>query len=150
MSACTPRVYGNSPGLPRSRSSGRSALVYSVLTSMPESVNRRGSSGPTTGATDRSVAVSLSSMAMPGRLRCAPMSLRELPPVDALAAEVSAPRAVAVAAARAVLAERRSELLAGVDGDADLAARARAWAAAAERPSLRRVLNATGVIVHTN
>jgi L-seryl-tRNA(Ser) seleniumtransferase len=76
--------------------------------------------------------------------------LRALPAVDALAASVDAPRAVAVAAARAVLAERRAELLAGADGDADLAARAREWAAARERPRLRRVINATGVIVHTN
>ena len=76
--------------------------------------------------------------------------LRSLPPVDALAAEVDAPRAVALAAARAVLAARRSELRAGETGDADLAARARAWAEASERPRLRRVLNATGVIVHTN
>ncbi len=78
------------------------------------------------------------------------MSARDLPPVDALAAQVPAARAVAVAAARAVLAERRSELLAGAVDDVDLGARARAWAEAAERPSLRRVLNATGVIVHTN
>jgi L-seryl-tRNA(Ser) seleniumtransferase len=77
-------------------------------------------------------------------------SLRALPPVDALAAQVEAPRAVAVAAARAVLAERRAELLEGRAGGEDLAARAREWAAAAELPSLRRVLNATGVIVHTN
>src|SRR3954447_7885183 len=77
-------------------------------------------------------------------------ALRSLPPVDTLAAAVDAPRAVAVAAARAVLAERRAELLAGAAEDADLPARARAWAARAERPSLRRVLNATGVIVHTN
>jgi L-seryl-tRNA(Ser) seleniumtransferase len=77
-------------------------------------------------------------------------ALRALPPVDALAAEVDAPRTVALAAARAVLAERRAELLAGDGGAADLAARARAAAAAAGRPSLRRVLNATGVIVHTN
>jgi L-seryl-tRNA(Ser) seleniumtransferase len=76
--------------------------------------------------------------------------LRSLPPVDALAAEVDAPRAVALAAARSVLAARRAELLEGREGDPDLAARARAFAAAAERPSLRRVLNATGVIVHTN
>ena len=40
-------------------------------------------------------------------------ALRDLPPVDALAAQVDAPRAIAVAAARAVLAERRAELLAG-------------------------------------
>src|SRR3954447_21560563 len=77
-------------------------------------------------------------------------SPRDLPPVDALAAQVDAPRAVAVAAARAVLAERRRELLAGSSDDADLAARGRAWAAEAERPRLRRVVNATGVIVHTN
>jgi L-seryl-tRNA(Ser) seleniumtransferase len=77
-------------------------------------------------------------------------ALRELPPVDALAAQVPAERAVAVAAARAVLAARRQELLSGQDGDPDLAARARAWAREAERPALRRVLNGTGVIVHTN
>ncbi len=76
--------------------------------------------------------------------------LRSLPPVDALAAEVDAPRAIALAAARSVLAARRAELLEGRAGDPDLAARARAAAAASVRPSLRRVLNATGVIVHTN
>src|SRR3954452_20234505 len=77
-------------------------------------------------------------------------ALRSLPPVDALAAAVDAPRPLAVAAARAVLAERRGALLAGAAGEADLPARAQQWAARAERPSLRRVLNATGVIVHTN
>ena len=76
--------------------------------------------------------------------------LRSLPPVDALAAEVDAPRAVALAAARSVLASRRAELLEGRPGDPDLGrARARRGGRAA-RPSLRRVLNATGVIVHTN
>jgi L-seryl-tRNA(Ser) seleniumtransferase len=77
-------------------------------------------------------------------------ALRDLPPVDALAAHVDAPRAIAVAAARAVLEERRRELLAGREEPADLAGRARAWAAEAARSRLRRVLNATGVIVHTN
>jgi L-seryl-tRNA(Ser) seleniumtransferase len=77
-------------------------------------------------------------------------SLRDLPPVDALAAQLDAPRAEAVAAARAVLAERRAELLAGTPGPADLTARARAWIEAADRPMLRRVINATGVILHTN
>ena len=76
--------------------------------------------------------------------------LRDLPAVDALAARVEAPRPIALAAARAVLAQRRAELLAGAGDDVDLAARAREWAEAAERPRLRRVVNATGVIVHTN
>jgi L-seryl-tRNA(Ser) seleniumtransferase len=78
------------------------------------------------------------------------VSLRDLPPVDALAAQVDAPRALALAAARAVLAQRRDELRAGASDAADLAERAREWASEAARPSLRRVLNATGVIVHTN
>jgi L-seryl-tRNA(Ser) seleniumtransferase len=62
--------------------------------------------------------------------------LRELPSVDRLATAV----------ARAELAERRAELLAGADDEVDLVARARARL----EPSLRPVLNATGVIVHTN
>jgi len=78
------------------------------------------------------------------------MGVRQLPPVDALAAEVDAPRALAVAAARAVLAQRRAELLSGADDAVDLGERARAWVQDVTRPSLRRVLNATGVIVHTN
>jgi L-seryl-tRNA(Ser) seleniumtransferase len=77
-------------------------------------------------------------------------SLRDLPPVDTLAAQVDAPRALAVAAARAVLAERRAELLGGAAGAVDLGERARAWVRDVSRPSQRRVLNATGVIVHTN
>ena len=70
--------------------------------------------------------------------------------MDALAAQVDAPRALAVAAARAVLAERRAELLGGAGDAVDLGERARAWVRDVTRPSLRRVLNATGVIVHTN
>jgi L-seryl-tRNA(Ser) seleniumtransferase len=62
--------------------------------------------------------------------------LRALPSVDRLATAV----------ARAELAERRAELLAGARDEVDLVARARGRL----RPSLRRVLNATGVIVHTN
>src|SRR5437762_1249596 len=62
--------------------------------------------------------------------------LRELPSVDRLATSV----------ARAELAERRAELLAGAVDDADLEKRARERL----KPSLRRVLNATGVVVHTN
>jgi L-seryl-tRNA(Ser) seleniumtransferase len=62
--------------------------------------------------------------------------LRALPSVDQLAISV----------ARAELSQRRRELLAGEQGEVDLVERA----AARLQPSLRRVLNATGVIVHTN
>jgi len=77
--------------------------------------------------------------------------LRALPSVDRLASAIadgdgSIAHGEAVAAARAVLAQRRAELLAEGGGEADLVARGRAWL----RPSLRRVLNGTGVIVHTN
>jgi L-seryl-tRNA(Ser) seleniumtransferase len=65
-----------------------------------------------------------------------PSRLRDLPSVDRLATSV----------AKAVLQERRNELLGGARDDADLVERA----AARLRPSLRRVVNATGVIVHTN
>ncbi|HWC25545.1 MAG TPA: L-seryl-tRNA(Sec) selenium transferase, partial [Solirubrobacteraceae bacterium] len=66
--------------------------------------------------------------------------LRDLPSVDRLATAV----------ARAELQARREELLdrgdAGAEETVDLVARARARL----RPRLRRVLNATGVVVHTN
>src|SRR4051812_2041773 len=76
--------------------------------------------------------------------------LRGLPSVDRLAHALDAPHALAVQAARATIDERRSELRSGAQDDADLVARARERLARAERPSLRRVLNATGVILHTN
>ncbi|MDX6717209.1 MAG: L-seryl-tRNA(Ser) seleniumtransferase [Baekduia sp.] len=75
--------------------------------------------------------------------------LRALPAVDQLAAALpEATPAEATAAARAALQQRRTELLAGAgaDGDPDLVARARAHL----RPALRRVLNGTGVVLHTN
>src|SRR5690606_37407279 len=122
----------------------------SGLISIPESVNRRGSSGPTIGATDRSAPSFTSSMAMLEGYPPPVADLRSLPSVDTLAGALGAPHPLAVAAARAVIAERRAELLAGGDGEADLEARARDWLARAERPSLRRVLNATGVLLHTN
>ena len=62
--------------------------------------------------------------------------LRALPSVDRLATAV----------ARAELADRRAELLTGADNEPDLVVRARTRL----RPSYRRVLNATGVVVHTN
>jgi L-seryl-tRNA(Ser) seleniumtransferase len=76
--------------------------------------------------------------------------LRELPSVQRLAAALDAPPALAVAAARAVVERRRREILGGAGGAPDLVARARAELARGETASLRPVLNATGVIVHTN
>jgi L-seryl-tRNA(Ser) seleniumtransferase len=56
-----------------------------------------------------------------------------------------------VAAARQAIAERREELSAGRGvSDTDIVARARELLEQRERGSLRRALNATGVIVHTN
>ncbi|HEY2600680.1 MAG TPA: L-seryl-tRNA(Sec) selenium transferase [Thermoleophilaceae bacterium] len=79
--------------------------------------------------------------------------LRELPSVDELAARLGGvPHALAVAAARAVIGARRTALAAGeaAPGEQDLELAARDWLGAAGRPSLRQVINATGVIVHTN
>lgn len=75
------------------------------------------------------------------------MELRDLPSVDELARGVDDP--LAVDAARMVIDRAREEIRAGAD-PGDLAARLHAELAAARRPVLRRVLNATGVIVHTN
>jgi L-seryl-tRNA(Ser) seleniumtransferase len=75
------------------------------------------------------------------------MQLRDLPSVDELARSVEDP--LAVEAARAVLARAREEIKAGAD-PGDLGERLRSELAAARRPRLRRTLNATGVVVHTN
>src|SRR5689334_13660544 len=75
------------------------------------------------------------------------MRLRDLPSVDELARGIDDP--LAVDAARSVLAGAREEIRDGRE-PGDLAALVRAEVERARRPSLRRVLNATGVIVHTN
>ncbi|HEX6951192.1 MAG TPA: L-seryl-tRNA(Sec) selenium transferase [Gaiellaceae bacterium] len=75
------------------------------------------------------------------------MELRDLPSVDELAREAGDP--LAVDAARAVIDQAREEIQAGTD-PGDLPARLREELADARRPRLRRVLNATGVVVHTN
>ena len=77
----------------------------------------------------------------------ASVELRDLPSVDELARDHPDP--LAVTAAREVLARAREEIRGGFD-PGDLAARLEQALAAARAPSLRRVLNATGVIVHTN
>ena len=77
-----------------------------------------------------------------------PCSLRDLPSVDELARGVDDP--LAVEAARAVLERAREEIRAGRRARRPRRSALREELAAARRPSLRRVLNATGVIVHTN
>jgi L-seryl-tRNA(Ser) seleniumtransferase len=73
--------------------------------------------------------------------------LRDLPSVDELARGADDP--LAVDAARSLLERARVQIRAG-DDPGDLSARLRAELAAARQPSLRRVINATGVIAHTN
>ncbi|HST26536.1 MAG TPA: L-seryl-tRNA(Sec) selenium transferase [Gaiellaceae bacterium] len=75
------------------------------------------------------------------------MELRDLPSVDELAREVGDP--LAVDAARAVIEQAREEIRAGRE-PGDLRERVESELAASRAPQLRRVLNATGVIVHTN
>src|SRR5919201_1475059 len=75
------------------------------------------------------------------------MRLRDLPSVDELARRVEDP--LGVEAARIVLARAREEVRAGGD-PGDLVTRAQAEVEALRTPHLRRVLNATGILVHTN
>lgn len=86
--------------------------------------------------------------------------LRQLPKVDALLErpDVSAlaqtmPRSLVVDSVRAAIDDTRSRILGGTvqaaDADA-VAASAIALAHKAARRSLRRVINATGIVVHTN
>ncbi|MBA3736890.1 MAG: L-seryl-tRNA(Sec) selenium transferase [Actinobacteria bacterium] len=75
------------------------------------------------------------------------MQLRDLPSVDELARRSDDP--LAVEAARRVLARAREEIKAG-GRPGDLAERLREELDSARAPHLRRVVNATGVIVHTN
>ncbi len=81
-----------------------------------------------------------------------PRRLRDLPSVDELLRDqrlAQEPRALVVAAARISLDVARDEIRAGHE-PGDLVDRVLTELATARRPSLRRVLNATGVLVHTN
>src|SRR6266540_381870 len=75
------------------------------------------------------------------------MDLRELPSVDELARALEDP--LAVDAARAVLERARKEIRLGQE-PGDLAARVRDEIGSVRTARLRRTLNATGVLVHTN
>ena len=81
------------------------------------------------------------------------MELRDLPSVDELAADERlsdlAPRTLLVSAARSALSRAREEIRAGAE-PGDLVERVERELAAARAPRLRPLLNATGVIVHTN
>ena len=80
------------------------------------------------------------------------MRLRDLPSVDELIRDerlAAAPRPLAVAAARSALSRAREAIRAG-DDPGDLVERTLGELEQARAPRLRRVLNATGVVVHTN
>ena len=80
------------------------------------------------------------------------LSLRALPSVDRLVADprlAAGSHALVVAAARVVLERARVAIREGRD-PGDLVEATLAELAAAARPSLRRVLNASGVLIHTN
>ena len=80
------------------------------------------------------------------------MRLRDLPSVDVLLRDerlAAEPRGRAREAVRAALERAREEIRAGHD-PGDLVERALGELARERRRSLRRVLNATGVVVHTN
>lgn len=78
--------------------------------------------------------------------------LAKLPAVHALADEAAtAPRWAAIAAAQRLIAARRAVILGGSQDSPEIAAAdVAALAAELARPALRRVINATGVVLHTN
>ncbi len=79
--------------------------------------------------------------------------LRDLPAVDEVLRAISPmpgfPHGVVIGEIRRVIDTARAALLKG-DALGDITTQAREALAALERPSLRRVINATGVVLHTN
>lgn len=80
--------------------------------------------------------------------------LRKLPQVDRLASKIAdeVPRAFAAQAAREAIEEARAAILSGskAPSESALIERARLLLYAAARKRLTRVINATGVLLHTN
>jgi L-seryl-tRNA(Ser) seleniumtransferase len=79
--------------------------------------------------------------------------LRDLPAVHEVIERVDAPgipRQLIVAEVRRALDEARRDILAGVANGLSIETRVERRLIALDRPSLRRVINATGVVLHTN
>ena len=81
--------------------------------------------------------------------------LRALPAVHQTLEQLSPslarfPRALVVSEVRRATDAAREEILAGLPGSPAIATRVEQALAHLERPSLRRVINATGVVLHTN
>jgi L-seryl-tRNA(Ser) seleniumtransferase len=81
--------------------------------------------------------------------------LRELPAVHEVLEQLSTglarfPRALVVSEIRRALDAARAEILAGNAAGGPIAGRVERALALVEQPSLRRVINATGVVLHTN
>src|ERR1035438_987897 len=81
--------------------------------------------------------------------------LRELPAVHEVLEQLAPslarfPRALVVSEVRRAIDAARAEILAGYAGEPAMAARVERALADLERPSLRPVINATGVVLHTN
>ena len=84
-----------------------------------------------------------------------PQKLRELPAVHEVLDRVTEPlarfpRALVLEEVRRAIEEARREILAGCDQSFDIEERVSNSLARLEAPSLRRVVNATGVVLHTN
>jgi len=81
------------------------------------------------------------------------MSLSDLPSISSLLVDSrleALPHALAVRAARMVVDEARVAMLAGGALPEDMAGRAAHRAALLRKGALRRVINATGIVIHTN
>ena len=81
--------------------------------------------------------------------------LRELPSVDEVVGRLAGlcarfPRELVVAEVRRAIAEARREILAGGEPKFGIDVYVTELLESIERPSLRRVINATGVVLHTN
>ena len=81
--------------------------------------------------------------------------LRELPAVHEVLEQLAPslarfPRALVVSEVRRAIDSARAEILSGNPAEPAIAAQVERALATLERPSLRRVINATGVVLHTN